>query len=342
MTALPWVEAAAGALALWAAWKTLPRPPALDWERLFKVSLATVLRGEVERARGEVEDWEALLDGVLFHPHARDVDRRLRDPASSPIPTPPRDGERATVDRLAALPTPEARFAHLFAEDPRGRASLLDDPALLGAAYDPTARFGPQATWDSVADWSESLQAGLLRRLQHVVVVDGTAALGPLVPTVLPGLRHASVGSPAQLSEAMTAHLPAPADRLVLLLDGPQVEPLLQALAADPALLDRLLVVVSLGGTLISDRAVWEQHFRHAALEPELQRTILFASLVHVNRDDPLATTWSSQTFAEPPVPDTGRRSIACADLGGLDRGQVAPEALLKALLVFLATAVSV
>ena len=56
------VEVAAAGLAMWAAWLTIPRPPDLDWERLFKVALATVIRGDVEAAGADVDEWLANTD----------------------------------------------------------------------------------------------------------------------------------------------------------------------------------------------------------------------------------------------------------------------------------------
>ncbi len=334
-----WIEAAVGALALWAAWKTLPRPPSLDAERLFKRTLATVLRGDAEAAGGELADWVASLEGVPYHPLARDTERRLQDPGSATIPTPPREGERALVDRLANCDTPEARWDLLFRADPRGHASLLEDPALLGAAYDPTTRFGPDATWDAVADWSAPLQEGLGRRLSHLVFVDATALFGDHGNAALPGLRSAPLGP--SLRNSAEPLLESPADRIVAVVRGHHMPALLDELLEDPALVDRVLGVVSLGGAVAPDPKAWQAQFQHAALEPEVQRALLFVSLIDIDVHAPLDRSWVGQTFVEPPLPDTGRRSIECVDLGPLDLARVAPHALVRSLLVLLGTLVA-
>lgn len=333
---LPWVEAAAGGLALWAAWKTLPRAPDLDWERLFKQTLATVLRGEVEAAGGQLSDWVAALRGVPYHPLARDTEQRLRDPASAQVPTPPREGERLLVERLAACATAAERWSLLFADDPRGRASLLDDPALLGAAYDPSKRFGPDATWDAVADWTPPLKEGLLRRLGHLVFLDATGHLAEHGGAAVPGIRVAALGAAVQAE--VDRCLESPSDRVVVVARGDRMQSLLDELHANAALVDRLFAVVSLGGRLTDDPDAWEAGFQHASLEPEVHRTVLFVSLVDVDVAAPLGVSWKAQTFQEPPLPDTGRRSIECVDLGPLDLERVAPAALVRSLLVLLAT----
>ena len=116
------------------------------------------------------------------------------------------------------------------------------------------------------------------------------------------------------------------------------MQALLDELHEAPSLLDRLFAVVSLGGQLSDDPARWEARFQHAALEPEVQRTLLFVSIVHVDVADPLKHAWKGQSFVEPALPDTGRRSIECVDLGPLDLDRVAPHAVVRSLLVLLAT----
>ena len=334
-----WIEAAAGALTLWAAWKTLPRPPALDAERLFKQVLATVLRGEVEAAGGELADWVNALEGVPYHPLARDTEQRLNDPGGASIPTPPREGERALLDRLSACDSPESRWRLLFRDDPRGQASLLEDPAMLGSAYDPATWFGPEATWDAVADWAAPLQQGLRRRLAHVVFVDATALFGEHGEAALPGLRTAPLG--ASLEASAKPLLDSPADRIVVIARGEHMPAVLDELVGQPTLVDRVVGVVSLGGAVAQDPKAWRSQFQHAALEPEIQRTVLFVSLVDIDVDAPMARPWAVQSFVEPPLPDTGRRSIECVDLGPLDVTRVAPHALVRSLLVLLGTLVA-
>ena len=100
MDALTGLELAAAGLALWAAIQTLPRPPRRDWERLFKVALATQL-WEVAQAEGGDEGaitarWDALLRAqVPFHPAGRAPVAKLFAPSVAGIEAPAVDGERA-------------------------------------------------------------------------------------------------------------------------------------------------------------------------------------------------------------------------------------------------------
>jgi hypothetical protein len=57
--------ALAVALGAAAVWLARPRPLPVDPSRLFAVLLATLHRGEVERAKGTVSDWKARLEKEL-------------------------------------------------------------------------------------------------------------------------------------------------------------------------------------------------------------------------------------------------------------------------------------
>jgi hypothetical protein len=52
---------AAALVAAGIAWVQWPRPPALDGERWFKVTLATLLRGRVEAEGGDADQWERTV-----------------------------------------------------------------------------------------------------------------------------------------------------------------------------------------------------------------------------------------------------------------------------------------
>ena len=52
-------------LALFAAKLTIPKPPKLDWERFFSVSLATLVRGSLEKDKGEFSDWVSRMSALL-------------------------------------------------------------------------------------------------------------------------------------------------------------------------------------------------------------------------------------------------------------------------------------
>ena len=343
MTVELWVELAAAGLAGWAAWKTIPRPPTLDWERLFKVTLATVLRGEVEREEGDLDAWRARLAPVPYHPAGRQPEVRIARPESAPIPTPALDGERALLERLQQHDTPVARFDAMYRADPLAQDALLSDPALLGADYDPERCFGPGATWDAVASWSEPLQQGLQRRLDHVVVACFEPGLASALAAALPTARveaGARTDAPdASAAEALDALLPAKSDRLVVLLPGPDVPWLLRLLHAFPGLRDRVHTVWSLGGALFDtdeDRTWGAEHFRHEELEPELQRALNYVGFIAVDPTAPLASGWAEQRFVEPPLPATGRRSIDAIDLGPLDLQGLGTASVARAIWVTL------
>ena len=129
------IELLALSLAIWAAWLSIPRPPALDWERLFKISLATVVRGEVEEEDGSATDWEARLkQEVPYHPAARDLERWLAQPDPDEIRTPALDGERALVAALSLLTDAGSRYRYAMCGEARGLDALMGDPAWLGPA----------------------------------------------------------------------------------------------------------------------------------------------------------------------------------------------------------------
>ena len=77
MTGQTAAEIAVLALALGAAWLSIRKPSPLDWERLWKSVLATIIRGEVERAGGDQAVWWSRLRGVPFHPVGRDAGAKL-------------------------------------------------------------------------------------------------------------------------------------------------------------------------------------------------------------------------------------------------------------------------
>ena len=52
-------------LALYAAKLTIPEPPSLEWARFFQLAVSTLVRGELDRAGGEFEDWEREVGELL-------------------------------------------------------------------------------------------------------------------------------------------------------------------------------------------------------------------------------------------------------------------------------------
>jgi hypothetical protein len=337
------VEWVAAALAVWAVWRSVPRAPALDHERLLHVALSTRLRGEVEAAGGDLRVWEGqVLGAVLYHPAFRDPGPRLRDPATAPVPVPAREGERALLEQLGRLPDPSARLRAAWVEDPRVLEALLDDPARLGPAHDPATVLGPAVGWDAVAEWGPAVGAALGRRLGHVVVlavgVPWAAALGAAAPgqrvviwDALPETDPADRG----VLRGFEALFGAASDRFVWVVGGAHFEGALRVLHAWPELRDRLLGVVAVAPA-VSPALPWvEAHFTHEQMEPELQRAIPYLLLRVVDPEDPLATDWTP--LPVPPVPESGRASIAVHELGVVPREGLSDAVLACGIWVLLA-----
>ena len=338
-----WLEIFAAALAGWALYKTLPRPPRLDWERLFKTSLATLLRGEVEAAGGDLEAWQAAVHGaVLYHPAGRLPEHKLlhpKDPAAAPPPWV--DGEEALVGALAALEEPLARLRRLYVEDDRVTDALFADPAELGAAFDPASRLAPGLSWDAVAAWSPELQAALARRLDHLVVATFGAFDPAAFQSAIPGLPASDLqveGGREVVVAALDLLIPRTEQRLLLLAQGPGAWPLLQVLAESPGLRDRVAAVAMVGAELGGRAEELAALFTHDNFDTELQREVPFLFIEELDPEDP--KSWArlgDQRLPEPPPPPTGRRAIERIDLGPLVRARLGDPLLARALLLVLA-----
>lgn len=355
-----WVELGAAVLAGWAVWKTLPRPVARDWERLFKVSLSALAWGEAEAAGGSeaarTARWSAsLAAGVPYHPAGRQPEVKLADPRPDALPTPALDGERALVEALAGVEGAPARWRRMYVDDPRAVDALGEDPTLLGPAYDPARLVGAGVDWEAIAAWSPAVAPALLRRLAHhrLVLLPG-AAPGPVAAAELeaavPGLAVHTLPAGEDATATATAADPSPgallaccttpADRLLVLAGPGRVPGLLRALRESEALRDRTIAVVSLGGPVARDAAdaAWlAAEFRHDRMEPELQRTTGFLAIIDADPADPLAADWAGARFPDPPLRDGERATIAAVDLGPLPLAAQPPGRLARALLVLLA-----
>lgn len=332
------VEIAALALAGWAALKSIPRPPERDWERLFKTTLATVLRGRVEAEEGDAAAWEdAVIGAVLYNPAARAPEALLARPDPARIPTPAREGERALVERLASLDDVESRWRFLWTQDHRVFDALFADPAELGADYDPARALAPDVTWDAVAAWDPAVVAALGRRLDAVVfVVVGDPGLGAALSAAFPDQRVASVDLAAlDGSEVLLGHLEQPHEKLLLVLRGAAGPTGLRWIHDDPALIDRLAGVVTLGAPLGAD-AWLVDHFRHEAFEPEVLRAVPYLSVLEVPAEPVTPSGWAAQRFPAPPEPESGRATIDAIDLGPVPRERLDDDVLARALLVVL------
>lgn len=337
-----WVELAALGLAVWAASRSVPRPPRLHWERLFKTALAAQAAGQQPPPEPE-----ALLGALLHQPAGGPApEKKLLDPATAPVPVPPLEGERALVEALTKLPGVAERLRRMYVEDQGAQRAVFEDPEALGPDYHPS-RLGAGLDWGAVAAWSEPLQAALTRRLGAVVMVELGAGVAAELAAAAPGLRAAAVepaAGPEALAEALLALAQSPSDRLALFVGGDAALPALRALVSSPALRDRLVAVVSVGGLLgetPEDRAWLAENFVHEALEPELNRAIPYAAVLEVDPEEALAPSrpdaWEKQRFPVPAPSSSGRDAIDAIDLGPLVLRKVPRAQLARALAIFLA-----
>jgi len=332
MTGTTLVELAAAGLALWAAYKTLPTPPARDDERLWKTLLAHLLRAELEVKGEGVDAWEAGLRATLpFHPAGRDPERKLNKPDPAAIPAPALEGERALEEDLAALTSVAARFARLY-QGPQSLDALCEDPEKLGAAYDPRPTLGPQSDWTALCDWAPVVVEGLGRSHRHrVFCVIGDPGLEEALKEALPGLRSLAWQAEAGI-EPLEAALVDPADRLYVIAQGPDLGAFLTLLGAQAGLRDRLLALISLGAETLAGVA----RFDHDSHDTELNRLTLYAAAIDVDPAAPLARAWAPQRFPNPPLPPSGRQSILPVDLGPLVLPALPRQRLARALLLYL------
>ncbi len=281
-------------VALLAGWFHVPSPPELDGERWFKVILATLLRGAVEREGGDAASWERrVLRFVPFHPAGRLPERKVADPSSYRPPGLSVPGEQALVEALARHDDLAARWERLYGDETSIEARL-GDPLELGAAYDPQRVLGPGGSWDDVADWGAGDALRFAEALQRHVharwAVIEPAQDAPGIPRVLPALAallgeaavRVRVGEGEPEDEASTleawlaALLGSTADRLVVVAEGEAGHLALRALARSPSVRDRTLAVVLLGGRVVGTPELddWMgRWFRAEALDTEVNRT---------------------------------------------------------------------
>jgi len=350
VSVVTWVELAALGLAVWATVLSIPRPPRLKWERLFKVGLAILTAGEVERELGTADaaarkEWSRrVLGSIPWNPAGRYAQEKLAEARLEAVPVPALEGERALVEALARLPDPAARYARMYVQDDRAEEELLGDPADLGQDHDPARLLGPGAGWDEVAAWSTGLQEVLSRRLAAVVMVlDGLSApLAQELGAAVPGLRCLVLPEGSQVEPAFDAieeRLEQDADRVILVAGGVGIQRSLRALAEGAGLRDRTLAVLSLGGQVRSPEMLhWlDEHFTHEALDTELRRTVPYLSIVDVDPARPLDRDWAEQRFPVPAPTVSGRVPVEIVDLGPLHLAGIHPRVLARGLLLLLA-----
>lgn len=345
-----WVEVAALALTGWAVWLSLPRPPSLEWERWFKVCLSVFEWTAVEEklgqmaSVGEVEDlWrKGIGQTVPFHPAGRLAENKLRAPADVELPVPALPGEMALLTELSAISEPAARWVRMFRDDP-ANVDALGDPRALGESYDPARFLGPDAGWEAVAIWSPAVMEALARRNRHVVwALVGAEDEGPW-SEVAPNLRVRSVAGLADspLETRLLAMMDDPADRFVVVVGDGAALAVAAALAASPALVDRVLAVVSPGHRLVTNdnqRQTLASLLDHRKIAPELQRIVPWFSIVAVDPDSPLAAPWADWRFPVKEAQAEERTTLTAVDLGPLPRALL-PRGRVERALVLVVTA---
>jgi hypothetical protein len=323
-----------------------PKPPALDPARLLAVCRSALLWGVEEQAAGSTQAWaERVGAALLYHPAARDGWRKLDEPGQYEIPVPSLPSERALVDDLRAVEPGAPRFQRMFADE-AARGALLDDPHGLGDDYDPGRWLGHGCDWESLARWGEPVRAAVLRRLQHhrpIVLAGSDTAeaaralaegFGEIEATML---ALEGTEPTEEAASALAARLrelaPEPAHRLMPLALGDAGPLLLAAMASDPELRDRVVLLVFDGcpmggvpgdappGLSVDElRDQLARQLSQEALDTELRRSTAYCQLGRLRSDAVPAgdgrTPWARQILVEPPVPPSGRRPVAVVDLG--------------------------
>jgi hypothetical protein len=345
-----------GIVALAVGWLQWPRPPVLDGERWFKVSLCTLLRGRIEAAGGDVEAWEReVVRLVPYHPAGRMPERKVSNPVAAQIPGLALPGEQALVEALARRPDAAARWAWLYDEDPAGLDARFDDPTALGAACDWTALFGPGASWDSLAAWGrpgegDRVFLDALRRSVPArwVLVEGRSRSGVLA-AVAAELADAAVvpWGEDDLGPALRALAGEREDRLVLVAEEAGVARLLRALVGAADLRDHVLAVVSVGGVVggrtdeegpygeAACRDWLAAHFTQSGLDTDVVRLTPYLALQWLDR-----AVWppgipglplQSSRFPEPSGEGATATTLEVVDLGPLPT-DAPPELVARAL----------
>ena len=262
-----------------------PRPPALDGERWFKTWLVTLLRGKADADGLEAEAWAAdVVRFAPYHPAGRWPERKVTDPGGE-LPTPALEGEQALVEALAALPSPEARWARMYDLDELALGDRLSDPVELGPDYQPERWLGAGVTWDVIAQAAAdptALAEGLKRasRAKWVLIraesrdvpdllaalaevlgdravwFDPESAPAPEQPKVLVDGMIERRGDPAFAARAtallglLESMFPTYEERVVLVAEGGEVQVMLEALHSHAPVRDQVEAVLSVGGVI--------------------------------------------------------------------------------------------
>ena len=331
------VELLVLALALAATWLSVRTSPELEWERLWKVTLATCIRGQVERSGGDQSTWWERLSVVPFHPAGRLAYDKIHRPEPAAIPVPAVPGEQALVEALAAIDDPRDRADFMYRRSDAAQDALMSDPTLLGPAYAPSTAMPPRVSWEDIAAWDAEVQRAIARRIHDVVV----AVIGMDTLALTEAVPHGHAVAVDEVSaEGLGALLGRDHQRLIIVARGSGVNEVTRALHGHPLLRDRVLAVISLGASIQGpDNKPWmDEHFQHSAFDTELNRRTLYMAVSDPGDGFEDA---SEQCFPDPPVPPSGWAPVESVDLGPLPIDEQDPEVLARALWVLLCFCVS-
>jgi len=302
------------ALTVATLWWARSRPVALNWERFFKLTLLTQIRGQVEATDGTADEWvKKGREKVWFSGLSRSPFVKLLKPSPQDLSVPALPGELALTQALLELPDVHARLNCMFGAGQD--AELYEEPESAGEAWRLPQYLGQGADWDSLALSGDAIAEAVRRRGQQVWIQIGAIDL-PL-QDLLPRTASLSASTPKDTANAIDALGPDGADRFVLLACGADASLILDALKAFDGLRDRVLAVVLIDPEL-ADRQDWlTKHFNHQDFDTELARPTGWFQLRF------LETHPSVQQVADralglpiPPKPESGRVSIELVELG--------------------------
>jgi len=350
------LTATAAAVSLAAGWLRRRRNPSLDGERWFKLTLATLIRGQVEADGGAARAWEdRVLAEVPYHPAGRLPEQKITNPAAEP-PGALLDGEAGLLASLRRREGAAARWAWLYDEDEHGIAARLDDPFELGPRYQPNTVV-PGLDWDAIARWGVDTQPVHEALLRHAgttwvwITDDADGRIGPALAELVADLHRLQAAPRDALVEALADLVEVRDRRLVLFAEGDAVPAMLEVLAAHAGLRDRVVAVVSVGGVIggrtdrddgpLSEevRADWMGHwFGQKKLDTDEVRLTPYLSMQWLDRDawppgiegQPL----QHQRFPEPSDQGVQLHTIESVDLGPIPvAGGPSDRTIAKALL---------
>ncbi|MFT5586313.1 MAG: hypothetical protein ACI9VR_003910 [Cognaticolwellia sp.] len=304
----------AGVLAAATLWWARPSPVALDWERFFKLTLLTQLRGQVESGQGTANEWaEKGREKVWFSNLARMPFVKLLKPSPRTLKVPALPGELALTQALIDQPNAQARLTLMYGVGQD--AELYEEPESAGEAWRLPQYLGRGADWDSLASLGDPIVEAIRRKGQQVWIQLGGLDL-PL-QELLPRTSSLSTSTPQDTANAIDALGPNAEDRFVLLAAGADASLLLDTLKAFDGLRDRVLAVVLIDPEL-SERQEWlNAHFNHQDFDTELARPTGWFQLRFLERNaTERQVAHRALALPVPSEAESGRVSIELVELG--------------------------